>query len=542
MDSGRDDTPVGEDLEFWSVQTVVPVPPYISADQLQIPRGRRRGLSIRILPRYQQNDHRECQTMSDLLLRGATAAVLSAASLALSPANAHAATYEVRLCSNATSAGFVGRNDNSSALMILAQCPPEGNDPYSGMLVSARPGQFGPAAGQAAAWTVVAPAGTMLRTLSVRRTFAKSDPNYEVAMTTAEGAVLDGCPYLVTCTEESGTRTYGPTLSRSISFRVGCAPAAASCGSSTLPRAWLVINQATATIEDPDPPVVGTPEPVGPWQHTADVAVAANDSSGVRSLGLQEGPRTLASRDETCNFTQLTPCPLSLRRTLSADVVDGIHTITATATDAAGQSRVSDSTTLRVDRQAPAAPIGLTIGAGSDGSFVYTWRNPNQGAAAPITAAHYVVGNLETVVRGPNIERLEAPSGGARVWLEDEAGNSDPANAANAGDGTPITSQSPLLRPSLPSPRLRIVKTTRTKTKLIVRGTIARGARARVTATLSRGKRSMRASVTPRGGKWTIQLRLSTALRRAGSNKLIVRYGGENDLAPASLRKQISVR
>jgi hypothetical protein len=86
------------------------------------------------------------------------------------------------------------------------------------------------------------------------------------------------------------------------------------------------------------------------------------------------------------------------------------------------------------------------------------------------------------------------------------------------------------------------VKTTGTKTKLIVRGTIARGARARVTATLSRGKRSVRASVTPRSGKWTIQLRLSTALRRKGSNKLIVRYGGENDLAPATLRKQISVR
>ena len=136
-------------------------------------------------------------------------------------------------------------------------------------------------------------------------------------------------------------------------------------------------------------------------------------------------------------------------------------------------------------------------------------------------------------MRAADVERLVAPSGDLRVWLEDEAGNADRAKAAGLGDGTAVGVNPPLLRPTTPSPRLRITRATRSGKTLVIRGTIARAATARITATVTRGKRSVRASAKPRKGTWTIRVRLTTPLRRKGTNAITVRYGGQAGYSPA---------
>ena len=110
----------------------------------------------------------------------------------------------------------------------------------------------------------------------MRRKLVKDDRNYDVAVQTGEGTVLESCPFGDECTNE-GTRTYRPAATRSIAFRVGCAAAAPLCPNSP---ASLAVTEATATIDDPEPPVVD--RSLAGWQRTAEVL--AEDASGIRSV------------------------------------------------------------------------------------------------------------------------------------------------------------------------------------------------------------------------------------------------------------------
>src|SRR5262249_34334793 len=123
------------------------------------------------------------------------------------------------------------------------------------------------------------------------------------------------------------------------------------------------------------------------------------------------------------------PCPGAAAATVTPDLPDGLHTLTAVATDAAGQTQTSSTTTLKLDRVAPAAPLALTVERQPDDSFLYSWHNPDQAGAAPIAAVHLSDG---TVIRGTNLQQAQASSGNLSVWLEDEAGNADAASAASA--------------------------------------------------------------------------------------------------------------
>ena len=70
------------------------------------------------------------------------------------------------------------------------------------------------------------------------------------------------------------------------------------------------------------------------------------------------------------------------------------------------------------------------------------WTNPDQGTAAPITGARYEVCSAlgvgcvgGPVASGQGVSRIDSvviPDGEhlVKVWLQDEAGNVDPANAA----------------------------------------------------------------------------------------------------------------
>lgn len=405
--------------------------------------------------------------------------MIALALVALAPAVAHAGTYEVRLCDS----GFSARNDNAAVLSTTTTCPALGGDPFGGLFAGVKPSNTSVPPGTTAGWTLAAPAGTTLTKLVVRRSFGRVDASYEVAARTSVGTVLDSCA--VGCSSVPATVTYAPLKTASVAFTVRCTT---SCTNSAhTSRAWLAIGEATATIDDTEPPLVTVA--VGDWQRTPEVVVTSADASGIRAGG--------------CDFNRLPPCPAQLRTTLTPGVPDGEHALTATATDAAGNTTVAPFT-LKLDRVAPEAPIDLTVDGG-----VYTWRNPP--STAPIVAAHFSDG---TVVRGEGIERAQAPSSDLSVWLEDAAGNVDPATAARPARPRAVAVSRPVLQSEL-----RVSSTRRSGRTLTIRGV----ASARVTATLTRAGKTVRRSVRPRNGRWTIKLRVPWR----GTYRLTVRSGGE---------------
>ena len=171
--------------------------------------------------------------------------------------------------------------------------------------------------------------------------------------------------------------------------------------------------------------------------HMADGAPrsrsTATDASGIASVELRSGTQSAGSKALACDFRHLQPCPETGAGTFALDVADGSHVLTALATDAAGQVATSALGTLKLDRQPPAAPEGLSVQPSGTGRYVYTWRNPDQGAMAPIVAAHLSDG---TVVKGSGITQLESASPVERIYLEDEAGNADPATAVGISSST----------------------------------------------------------------------------------------------------------
>ena len=435
--------------------------------------------------------------------------------VALVPSAAHAGTYDVQLCADPQDTGFVVRNDSPVVLVTNSVCPPVLSEPFSGVHVGVRPGTTGMVRGTSAAWTVTAPTGTSFDTLRVQRRLAKSGRDYEVAVL-ANGSVVDGCSAGSRCDETAGGVNYD--LTREVTFRVACA--ATTCGNSEEgSRAWLTIESARATIDDPAPPAI-TPPALGKWQRTPEVAVTATDASGIASVSLRKGDQPLGSITLPCDFRHLRPCP-GTGATVSVDLPDGTHALTATATDAAGQATAAAIGTLMLDRHAPDAPEGLAVQPTGAGFYTYTWRNPDQGTAAPIVAAHLSDG---TVVRGEAITQLTSASPVERIHLEDAAGNADPASAVGLSSARAVPLNPPILQDAA-APRIKLSSARRSGTKLIVKGTVANATSAKVTATVARGSRSTRKSAGVRKGKFTITLSLSSTMRRKGSVTLTVKYG-----------------
>jgi hypothetical protein len=453
--------------------------------------------------------------------------LLLLAALLVIAAPARAATYDVALCADPANPGFTKHNDDESTLATEAECPPVSSDPFSGVYVGARVG-VAPGPSSVASWEVSAPAGTTFRSFTFQRRLAKSDPGYEVAVVTDEGAVIDGCPAGGTCLESVDGRTWG--TSKGVTFRVRCA--AGPCGSSAMnSRAWLVVTSASATVNDPDPPTVAPPA-VGGWQRTPAVPVGASDASGVSKVSLVESGQVVVARAQACDYRHLQPCPGTVGDVVAPELADGVHSLVVVATDAAGQSATSAPVTLKLDRKAPLTPAGLSVQRVGDGDFVYSWHNPDESGTAPIVAAHWSDGIHETVVKGAGIERLEAASGDGKVWLEDEAGNADAANAAVLGAGPNVVpTQKPILKPTTKSPKLKVTKLRRSGRTLTVRGTIARQATGKVTVTVRNEKKS----VKPVKGRFAVRLRVPK-----GRVRVTVRYAGQGGYSAAAVKKTLA--
>ncbi|MDA0160686.1 hypothetical protein OM076_10455 [Solirubrobacter ginsenosidimutans] len=495
------------------------------------------------------------------------AAVLGLAFLATA-APARAGTYEVRSCGTNSASAFVLSNDSPSTLATGTQCPQNGSQLLSGVFAGVSNATF-TLAGSGASWTIAAPPGLLLQRLDVRRSIGRLNSAWNVEVSTPE-RVLEGCGSADSSNCKRGNAggeamSYPDLGSRSVTFRVECRPSDedVACVGRQNTQAWVAIYSATAQVADPAPPVL-SPLLASGWQSGSDsIDLQASDAGGVKSLSLFAGDTKLFERQQACDYSRMQPCPPSQHETASVDtskLTDGTYQLKAVATDAADQPGTATSV-LKVDGTAPTAPTGLVLSRNPDGTYGLTWVDPDQGTAAPIAAAHVQVCDGATcdaskVFAGSGINRvgsLDLPAGERtlKVWLEDEAGN---ANAANAATLTvdPTTIEAPNVlqtRPpvlesgSIAPPKFRVTKARRSGSTLTLSGTIAKGAKASITAKLAKAIRTTTlttAKAKPKNGKWSLKLKLSSSLRRANSYYVSVSFAGESAFGKSTLRRRLA--
>jgi hypothetical protein len=508
-------------------------------------------------------------------MRSLTAVVVAMLFAAAVSPSAHAGVYEVRSCGSAGDlTAFAPSGQAPPGLAINSQCPRVAEAVISGLSVAST--SLNAARGAAAAWTITAPPSTALRRLDVQRSLGKRDKDWSVVVRTAEGALLDTCeigPEQFSCSrgpsQETDTIAYTDLRTSGVSFRVECIGAFFCAGWTSPTQAWIAVYSAVALVDDPAPPVV---EPLSGallapgWHRGVEpLELGAADASGIRSLSVTAGGTSLYHQDQSCDYSRMQPCPASRRETVAVDtswLVDGTHELRAVATDAAAQPGTATAT-VRIDRTAPAKPNELAVERNPDGTLALLWTNPDQGTAAPIVGSRYEVCDAMAVrcvsgamAAGRGISRVDSvavPAGEhvVRVWLQDEAGNVDRANAAVLSiDPSTLTAprvldtNPPVLSDGhAPSPRLRITRARRSGSTLTLSGTIARGATARISAALARtksGKPTATASAKPKRGKWSLNVRLTPALRNANTMYLSVRYAGQASYRKTTLQRRLA--
>jgi len=147
--------------------------------------------------------------------------------------------------------------------------------------------------------------------------------------------------------------------------------------------------------------------------------------------------------------TKMQPCPVTASGTQTVDtkvLADGPHLLRHCAIDFADATGCAADRTIRVDNNPPAAPKALAVEGGDDwhrsNGFNLTWTDPDQGVASPIVLSYFRLTGPDGYSSGTSyrtepgrIGDIQVPGPGeyqARVWLADQAGNSDEAHSAEA--------------------------------------------------------------------------------------------------------------
>jgi Bacterial Ig domain len=401
--------------------------------------------------------------------------------IALLPASAFAAgSYEVEAC-NAAPGGanhsWVWSSTDTSPSDHFAEhaaCPyPTGSnggktDQESGLATTDALGlSSGAPPDTSAAWTFTAPADTTIAGLTYERFLGhEEDPdNYWVPALRADGTIVTGesCLDIVEHAEScyvGGPPGHGelPAVitglsAHQLSYGIACvAETGTQCVTGASEHAaWAAMYGARVIINDPTTPTLTTPtgtlwESASYRKGTQTVTVEAADAGGgVQSIQLAADGKAIETYTASCDYSYPKPCPASTGpQTLSlptSELTDGTHTITLTATDAAGV-QASRSEQITVANEPPPAPADLTASS-AFGSATYEvrWIDP-QGQVAPVTSATYEVchnneapANCSTpVTTGPEgpvtVVLPEAGTWTIVVWLTNAAGDSSPANAA----------------------------------------------------------------------------------------------------------------
>jgi hypothetical protein len=300
--------------------------------------------------------------------------------------SASAGTYVVDVCAadNINSNVFVKRAptpSNHGSVYADASCTAAQNAPgnYSmglGMTVassiksSANPND---ASGfEAGGLTATAPDGTSFTSISASlRIFSASPVSGSGGW--ASGIYDEGsspnkwvsCGLLYNCTWNSpeGQPVVNSALSTSkVSLLIICAQATCL---RTARYGIAVMRDVKLTVSDGSAPsLTGLNAQSGWFQGAKPVSFNTSDNVGVRSLGVDAsigaGPPVST---QGCDFHNLIPCPRSPSYGSSVDTTklpDGVNTLTAFATDSAG-NRKEQAFQLKVDNTAPSAPEGIVV-------------------------------------------------------------------------------------------------------------------------------------------------------------------------------------
>jgi hypothetical protein len=198
---------------------------------------------------------------------------------------------------------------------------------------------------------------------------------------------------------------------------------------------------AVAVLED-------NPFTTGQWVNGVQkVNYDAADNVGVKLGRAVVGAIAAGEHWRECDSAQPVPCPNGAGTiTVDTDKLgEGSQALAVEARDAADNSSMSRGVTIRVDNTAPGAvPVAVEGGDGwrNQNDFDLTWDNPGESDRAPISVAHYRLCRgdgsecREGSQPGVGIDRLTdvtVPGPGewqVRVWREDAATNSEPANAS----------------------------------------------------------------------------------------------------------------
>ena len=341
---------------------------------------------------------------------------------------------------------------------------PEGSDPWEGIHVTSgtRPSTNSIGGTRFARWRWQAPSGTGIVTVAGDRWHVLSDGfRHRLGAASQSGGFTPFADFTETDKVRSHfSRAFSPHAG-AFESRLLCArPERSAC--QPVGTALAGVRALTLTLDDPNrptPTVSDLPEPDRWVRGAIEFGFSASDSgsglarsrSSVDGSVLVETAHSCATRSIAGQLraTRMRPCATEVSGRHGIDTTrlsDGPHTLDHCAFDFAGNSGCVGSRTLLTDNNAPSAPRRLVVEGGDTwrnvNGFALTWENPDQGRAAPVTAAHFrvtgpdgPVGEQAPADATTGIEQLSVPAAGeyvVAVWLEDAAGNANPAAESTA--------------------------------------------------------------------------------------------------------------
>lgn len=385
--------------------------------------------------------------------RVAIAAVIATwCGLAFAAAPANAGTYDIHAC---TPGVANGANNafyplNNAGLTAFTECP-------AGRGMTVRNGwDNGQSSFLEGAYLVFdAPAGTQVESVHYVAGFERHDCSWGLGVV-ASGLDLGGTRAWGFAPNDACGSAQTPGESEFFPYRFDIPINAqrvrfeARCGAGSCPRNGIAafrVKDVMVRVRDDGGPGLGggrgalwTNDGWLSGSHTA--GFDASDPSGIREIGISVDGKRVGTSTPACDYTRPTPCPgasLEEPQNTAGWGGDGEHTVTLSATDAAGNTSTA-SRAVKVDNTAPDAPVDVVVDEGEgwrpSNGFKVRWKNPEQ-TKAPVSSVTWELcpsdgkdckRGSETAENIQELQKLELPAPGEytlKLWLRDAAGNQD---------------------------------------------------------------------------------------------------------------------
>jgi hypothetical protein len=213
------------------------------------------------------------------------------------------------------------------------------------------------------------------------------------------------------------------------------------------------------------PPVAPTPTPPAAPTGLADAAIvngyvnAAQDTTTQQLTGSAEAGSTVSVYDGTSNLGTVTAASNGSWSYTLGHLADGSHSLTATATDAAGTSAASASLAFTVDTQAPATPTlaaysqaGSAVGSSTTLTDLVLKGSAAAGSTIKVDDGTTQIGTANTGSTGAwsfDTGTIALGSHSFTATATDIAGNTSAASAVDAVTITSTTTSTTPVAPTL---------------------------------------------------------------------------------------------